>query len=535
MITDTIVGVISDHDFHRSGQRVVAIGCFSLVQIIFRMVIKTLDGDLTVIRSGHGISHGASIIFGGNRVGAISICNELDQFSLIGFSRLAVRIRIQSHITRTSESEHGAFQCFAVICAINLGHINLERPVVDRLFRGLASTRSARIVAVHQICFVLLRTIRAYLSLFVQNARIISVKAIACLNNVGVSSSDDINKNGKGVSIGSNGIITRIQNRAVQRIANLNGNIRISLDVRGQLRGHRIVNLIGVVSVTGNIGNSGNGAELNGITDLVVAHNTPAVGIIVIDFLVELDRGIFCIDRFVLQNAQHITAVGSTFGQASSCVLDEVVAVRQAANSIIGTSRRNGIVLRNAEMVTNNLSKGVNIGGSDSGIFEFGSEFSGCISALQRSGQVAIRANSFAVNAVTPLDVAQNAVVQLTFKHLIGFIGADCSRTVNRKSVSSTSGSSAIICPHRRCHGANHSNCQQHSHEFLHCFFHGKSPFLFCPLPPPAFCTGGGRGVVLFGLSRKLCAGRAGAQPRASGREVQFSHLPSLRVCACGG
>ena len=50
----------------------------------------------------------------------------------------------------------------------------------------------------------------------------------------------------------------------------------------------------------------------------------------------------------------------------------------------------------------------------------------------------------------------------------------------------------ATSCKRRNRHGANHSNCQQCSHEFLHCFFHGKSPFLFCPLPPPAFCTGGG-------------------------------------------
>ena len=49
----------------------------------------------------------------------------------------------------------------------------------------------------------------------------------------------------------------------------------------------------------------------------------------------------------------------------------------------------------------------------------------------------------------------------------------------------SGSSSATIICKRRCYHGANHSNCQQRSHEFLHCFFHGKSPFLFCPLPPP--------------------------------------------------
>ena len=91
----------------------------------------------------------------------------------------------------------------------------------------------------------------------------------------------------------------------------------------------------------------------------------------------------------------------------------------------------------------------------------------------------------------------------------------------------------SVVCKHRDRHGAHHGNCQQSSHEFLHYFFHGKSPFLFfAPCHPPAFLCGG---CFLFGLSRKLCAWRAGYQPRPAGREVQFSHLPSLRVCACGG
>lgn len=135
--------------------------------------------------------------------------------------------------------------------------------------------------------------------------------------------------------------------------------------------------------------------------------------------------------------------------------------------------------------------------------------------------------------------VLESGVSGFILASAIGFKVKDLINLIGLASHSVFNGNRTVSsrCRKRRCyHGANHSNCQQRSHEFFHCFFHGKSPFLFCPLPPPVFLyRGGGRGVVLFGLSRKLCAGRAGAQPRASGREVQFSHLPSLRVCACDG
>ena len=138
-----------------------------------------------------------------------------------------------------------------------------------------------------------------------------------------------------------------------------------------------------------------------------------------------------------------------------------------------------------------------------------------------------------------PLDVGEHGRLEwiiITGKDLVDLVGVTVFRCGDRVlDNSSSAGRAAAICKRRDRHGANHSNCQQRSHEFLHCFFHGKSPFLFsAPCRPLHFAQGGG-GVVLFGLSRKLCAGRAGVKPRASGREVQFSHLPSLRVCACGG
>ena len=51
----------------------------------------------------------------------------------------------------------------------------------------------------------------------------------------------------------------------------------------------------------------------------------------------------------------------------------------------------------------------------------------------------------------------------------------------------------SVVCKHRDRHGAHHGNCQQSSHEFLHCFFHGKAPFFFLPLaaPPLRFAQGG--------------------------------------------
>ena len=38
LITDKIVGVISDLDLHRSGQNIITTGCFGLVQVIFFLV-----------------------------------------------------------------------------------------------------------------------------------------------------------------------------------------------------------------------------------------------------------------------------------------------------------------------------------------------------------------------------------------------------------------------------------------------------------------------------------------------------------------
>ena len=94
---------------------------------------------------------------------------------------------------------------------------------------------------------------------------------------------------------------------------------------------------------------------------------------------------------------------------------------------------------------------------------------------------------SSAIYTSAPFDIGNLALIVVLFgngggKNLVGIEAV----------TSDVSSLGAFYCKRRDGHGANHSNCQQCSHEFFHCFFHGKSPFLFCPLPPPAFCTGGG-------------------------------------------
>ena len=336
--------------------------------------------------------------------------------------------------------------------------------------------------------FVLLRTVRVYLSSFVQNAGIISEEIIVSVKYASFNGIDNLNFNGKFVAIGrinGNVVVSGVQHSG---IINFNGNVGIVLDVRGQLRGHGIVNLIGVASVTGSIRNSGNSAELNGITDLVVANNTPITGLIVPDLLVERDSGVLCFDGKALHNVQHITAVGCTsrHRSRSSCVLDEVVAIGQVVNGISHTSFSRSVLIC-SEVLADDLGKSVDIVRARGQFGELGSKCSRRRETFQRGRQVRIITNVIANNAVTPIDVTQNLAFQIAGKHLIGFIGMTCRFTIDRKRVAASTS-----CKRRDRHGANHSNCQQRSHEFLHCFFHGKSPFLFCPLPPPAFCTGGG-------------------------------------------
>ena len=490
MITDKIVGVISDHDFHRSGQSVIAIGCFGLVQVIIGLVIQTLDGDLTACRGSHGISSSGSGI--GNCISAIMVIYELDQFVQI-FSGSTVLAGLQIQTVRLGKNEHCTLQLRVGICTVNLGHIDLERPVIDRLFRSFASATRGRIVAVFQISFVILTTFIVNLSGFIQNTGVISVEIIVSVKYASFNGIDNLNRNGKCVAIGrinGNVVVSSVQHSG---IIDFNGNVSSGLDVRGQLRGHRIVDCIGVAFVTGGIRNSGNGAELNGITDLVVAHNTPIAGLIVLDLLFECDSGVLCFDDNALHNVQHITAVGSTsrHRSRSSCVLDEVVAIGQVVNGISHTNCSRSVLICR-EVLADDLGKSVDFVRARRQFGELGSKCSRRRETFQRGRQVRIITNVIANNAVTPNDVTQNLAFQIAGKHLIGFIGMTCRFTIDRKRVAASTS-----CKRRDRHGANHSNCQQRSHEFLHCFFHGKSPFLFsAPCRPCILCRGEGCGLV---------------------------------------
>ena len=398
--------------------------------------------------------------------------DELDQFVQI-FSGITVLVGLQIQTAHLGKNEHCTLQLRVGICTVNLGRIDLERPVIDLLFRSFASATRGRIVAVFQISFVILTTFIVNLSGFIQNAGIVSVELIVSVKYTSFNGVDNHNRNGKCVAIGrinGNVVVSRVQHSAV---INFNGNVRIGLDVRGQLRGHRIVDCIGVAFVTGSIRNSGNGAELNGITDLVITHNTPFAGLIVLDLLIERDRGIFCLDGDAIHNVQHITAIGSTYRHRNSCVLDEVVAIGQVVNGISCT-RFSRSVLICREVLADDLGKSVDLVRARGQFGELGSKCSRRRETTQRGRQVRIITNVIAINAVTPNDVTQNLAFQIAGKHLIGFIGMAFSSAIDRKRVAASTS-----CKRRDRHGANHSNCQQRSHEFLHCFLHGKSPFLF--------------------------------------------------------
>ena len=286
-----------------------------------------------------------------------------------------------------------------------------------------------------------------------------------------------------------------------------------------------VIRLIGIKV----LGNSALQAEGDFIVDIIVGRILPAgnnagsiVGVLQ---LFGKFRNLIALrlDGNIANNGNDVRGISFRGRHRAVLVLNQVI----AANNFNRTTVCNGlyrigqsdIFIDNVKLIT---------------VACVGSNLGKCV---QNSLLNSITSRTSAVFA--PLDVGEHGrlgCIIITGKDLVDLVGVTVFRCGDRvPGNSSSAGRAAAICKRRDRHGANHSNCQQRSHEFLHCFFHGKSPFLFSAPCRPLHFAQGGRGVVLFGLSRKLCAGRAGFKLRASGREVQFSHLPSLRVCACGG
>ena len=365
------------------------------------------------------------------------------------------------------------------------------------------------LVAVNQMCFVRI-LVRIDLSLRVHNCAVGNFDLSACgqSSNVFVLKLDI---KGLGANASSNHIIVGSSN-----FFSANGNLD-GIFVKGQALAHGIVQDVAVV------------CSLHGNGDLIVDSIADLSGVFGNPVALGVRYLFINVGHFVLLVDGSIGFGGIQTAESTQRSIYQIVAKVETgkANSIAGSSL----------------------------FFRSGNVFFGCISkcclgkisslcTFYPSG-VAILKRNVAVTSCAVLEEifpsgdysvgvgASGGIIAVQVEHLINGISFTANSFVNGNATST--GSSTTSRPRRNRHGANHSNCQQRSYEFLHCFFHGKSPFLFfAPCRPLRFAQGGG-GVVLFGLSRKLCAGRAGAQPRASGREVQFSHLSSLRVCACGG
>ena len=137
-------------------------------------------------------------------------------------------------------------------------------------------------------------------------------------------------------------------------------------------------------------------------------------------------------------------------------------------------------------ILTSGICKGLNFGtiaGSGRGN-----------NAIFDSEYISVFINKVCPNIIDGVLIGGKALVGFQNQDTINLIGLARDGTIDGNATS-TGSSTTLSCKRRDGHGANHSNCQQYSHEFLHCFFHGKSPFLFCPLPPPVFLYRGGVGV----------------------------------------
>ena len=415
-----------------------------------------------------------------------------------------------------------------IIVLIDLIHDHLVGKDDDVIPRSCARAVTARVVGVLQLC-------RVDVALCAQNSVPVQRGLVGNGNDRFSSNTGNIfqiiKHDLKGAAIG------RVGNDSIIASINLSTGLFIAnknfhrAGVKGQTGFFHIVESV-VIRLIGIkvLGNSALQAEGDFIVDIIVGRILPAgnnagsiVGVLQ---LFGKFRNLIALrlDGNIANNGNDVRGISRGGGHRAILVLNQVI----AANNFNRTTVCNGlyrigqsdIFIDNVKLIT---------------VACVGSNLGKCV---QNSLLNSFASRTSAVFA--PLDVGEHGRLEciiITGKDLVDLVGVTVFRCGDRvQGNSSSAGRAAAICKRRDRHGANHSNCQQRSHEFLHCFLHGEKLLSFlCPLLPPAFRTGGDRGVVLFGLLRKLCAGRAGFKLRASGREVQFSHLPSLRVCACGG
>ena len=149
--------------------------------------------------------------------------------------------------------------------------------------------------------------------------------------------------------------------------------------------------------------NSRDRAELNGVTDLVIADNTPFTIIIVSDLFIQRWLAALWIDFDILNNLQDIVSKNFAFSYGS--VLDQIITGCQTRDGIRAcTCSRVGQILCNFNRKS------------------FGICF--CCDCLRLVGCIAKLRPTLICNIIAPLNVGQRFLMQVTLENLICFIGA---------------------------------------------------------------------------------------------------------------
>ena len=205
--------------------------------------------------------------------------------------------------------------------------------------------------------------------------------------------------------------------------------------------------------------NSRDRAELNGVTDLVIADNTPFTIIIVFDLFIQRWLSALRLDSDILDNLQNV--VGKNFACSYISILDQIITGCQTCDGIRAcTCSRVGQILCNFR--------------SESLCFGLSREGLRLVSWMTKHFLTIM------CNIIAPLNVGQRVIMQVTLENLICCIGAgaifDCD---------------CISCCCRFCkRWDGHGQCKRQRGKQCYEFFHVLHWFyvsllkyfgLFCP------------------------------------------------------
>ena len=140
------------------------------------------------------------------------------------------------------------------------------------------------IVAVFKISHVILLTLVINLGISVQHTGVVGVQLIVSIHLAIGNGLENVDRGREAIAGCSYDVILSSEDSC---IVDLDRDICAARNVGSQSGRHGIVDDIVVLCVARRIGNLCNGTELNGISDLVVAHNTPFAAFIMLDLLVQ--------------------------------------------------------------------------------------------------------------------------------------------------------------------------------------------------------------------------------------------------------